>query len=266
MPEFFKHLWTRRTAGNRYTSKILVETTNEIAQRVGLRSRCDVGGRAGGHRASGAVHEGRERVVPLHGDEQHHVGAVAAGRERPGPAAGGAADERTAVRVPGAGRRGLARADQLLRNGAEDAGHPREAVHGRDHVGDQVASEQPQRKRANAGGGPDRAHRSVDEDMRRGQRAEEHGSRTVRVSGRGVPRRIGFDSGRAEVDRERDGYGGDGAAHPRPAAASDAHSAQPQREGAGELHRPGGSHRRPRSGVRAPRRSGRASASTCWTC
>lgn len=37
VPEFFKHLWTRRTAGNRYTSKILVETTNEIAQRVRMR-------------------------------------------------------------------------------------------------------------------------------------------------------------------------------------------------------------------------------------
>ena len=35
VPEFFKHMWTRRTAGNRYTSKILVETTNELAERVG---------------------------------------------------------------------------------------------------------------------------------------------------------------------------------------------------------------------------------------
>ena len=30
-------MWTRRTAGNRYTAKILVETTNEIAQRVGAQ-------------------------------------------------------------------------------------------------------------------------------------------------------------------------------------------------------------------------------------
>ena len=37
MPEFFKNMWTRRTAGNRYTAKILVETTNEIAQRVGAQ-------------------------------------------------------------------------------------------------------------------------------------------------------------------------------------------------------------------------------------
>ena len=36
VPEFFKHLWTRRTAGDRYAGKILVETTNEIAQRVGI--------------------------------------------------------------------------------------------------------------------------------------------------------------------------------------------------------------------------------------
>ena len=37
MPEFFRNMWTRRTAGNRYTAKILVETTNEIAQRVGAQ-------------------------------------------------------------------------------------------------------------------------------------------------------------------------------------------------------------------------------------
>ena len=35
VPEFFKHMWIRRTVGKRETQRILEETTNEIAQRVG---------------------------------------------------------------------------------------------------------------------------------------------------------------------------------------------------------------------------------------
>ncbi|KAJ2800311.1 hypothetical protein H4R21_003228, partial [Coemansia helicoidea] len=195
-----------------------------------------------------AAPQGRVGHVPQHGyggDQADHREPRRAGHRGP---PGGAADGRRALRVPGAGRRGADDAGRVRRR-RQRAGHARQAVPAAGDVGAAVAAQQPEPAHPAAGGGSGGAAGAGHAGVRRGRADGARQHNALRVPGRGVPRGAGFDPRRAGRDRQRNRDGGDAAADRRPAPAADADSQEPPREGAGELHRPGRAHRRPRGRV-----------------
>mmetsp|Transcript_18087 Transcript_18087/g.68581 ORF Transcript_18087/g.68581 Transcript_18087/m.68581 type:complete len:255 (+) Transcript_18087:1035-1799(+) len=190
--------------------------------------------------------EGRVRAVPEdgHGDRrQHHPEPGGRGHHR---ASGRAADGRRPVRLPGADERGHVGHAQWLRDRRERLGHAGAAVPAADLRHHQVALEQRLVRCAHAGRGPHREDRFVRQAVWRGEVAPVPRPDSLRVPGRRVSGRAGLDLGRPEEHRERGRYEPDDAADPRTAPSADADSEEPPREGAGELHRPGGTDRRSR--------------------
>mmetsp|Transcript_11716 Transcript_11716/g.30350 ORF Transcript_11716/g.30350 Transcript_11716/m.30350 type:complete len:327 (+) Transcript_11716:1837-2817(+) len=85
--------------------------------------------------------------------------------------------------------------------------------------------------------------------MRGGAALEPPGRRPVRVPRGGVPRGAWVHPRGAQGHRQRRGHVQDDPPHQGPAPPPHPHPPQPPREGAGELHRPRGPHRRQGRGV-----------------